>query len=64
LGQDSNVPDVAGGFSKEDSLPLMRFDQGNAAIGAGDRYWKSGKTGAGSDIRDPKVTGRKVGSEE
>jgi hypothetical protein len=59
-----NIPDAASGFSQEDRFPLMRFDQGNVAIGAGDGYRKSGKTGAGSDIRDAKAAGRKVGGQE
>jgi len=64
LGQNSNIPDAAGGFSQEDRFALMRFNQGNVAIGAGNGYGKTGKTGARSDVRDAKATGRKVGREE
>ena len=42
----------------------MRLDQGHHAIRAGNGYRKSGKAGAGSDIRDAKATGRKVSRQE
>jgi hypothetical protein len=62
LGDNANVGLVSSGFAEEDGFPLVRFDQGDVAVGAGDGDNKTGKACPGTDIGDSAAV--KMGGEE